>query len=926
MKLTRINILYPILLLALIFFILTFNLIKIEYSSYESLTVMKERVHLSTKLSSIVHQIQRERGLSIAYLVSKDDKFFQDLEKQRKKTDSVINIMKNKISSAIIHIKEVQNIRSMIDKQELNTNEILQYYSNLNDQLLNNIVNIAQNSTSPEITRDLISYSNFLFSKELVGIQRAIGTEIISAPSLKQKQILDFYALIIRQEQYKEKLFKHAPQQYKTKLQLSIDKNTQAKITKMENTILSLEHQSIEDLNAKVWFTTLTKKINNLTLLEEYFSDEIIKNIETELGSVQYTFILNIVLNIVSILTFLFIVIFILQLIKNERKLQKLTNEYIISSTTDTRGLITSASQAFIDISGYNEEELIGHPHNVVRHRDMASEAFKELWKIIKNGDVWVGEVKNKKKNGEYYWTKSSIIPEFDSKNKIIGYTSLRHDITSEKSKEEFMANMSHELRTPLNSIIGFSDILNKQLKDSNHLKYNNRINTSAKVLLKLINDILDLSKIKDSKFTIEPYEFNAYDEIYKYSDTFMGLTSPKNISLEIDIDEKLQGLFFGDWIRISQVILNIISNAIKFTPKDGKIHFIVEYTNNNLLFSVEDNGIGMKKEVQDKIFRPFEQADGSTTRKYGGTGLGLSITQNLVELMKGNISLESSEGVGSKFSITLPLKKIKDLKSQAKVASTETYTNKMYSDHILVAEDNASNQMLIELLLQEFGITCDIVNDGEEAVNKYDPNVHSFILMDENMPKMNGIVAMKILKEKYKKDCGKIISLTANTMSGDKEKFLKLGMDDYLSKPIDLQELEKILSLYAKEEKVASLNNDFEDFDYLVNALELTKEKTNFSEEIIKNLTIRYHKSAIKLLKEFKKGIDTNDFEAIKNSAHNLKSTSQSLNYIEIGKLSEKAESKASKEEAFNYQEVYEAIDTHLRLLKSFIDTQVKG
>ena len=333
----------------------------------------------------------------------------------------------------------------------------------------------------------------------------------------------------------------------------------------------------------------------------------------------------------------------------------------------------------------------------------MASKFFENLWKTLKSREIWEGEIKNRTKDGGHYWVKTTIIPEFDADETIIGYTSIKHDITAQKAKDEFLANMSHELRTPLNSIIGFSNILNKKLQNSQHLSLLKHISSSSKSLLILINDILDLSKIQDSKFTIEPYEFNAYNEILEYSKNFEGLTSQNNINVNITIDKNLNVVLFGDWHRISQIILNIISNAIKFTPKDGLIIYNAAYINGNLILSISDNGIGMSKEVQDKIFKPFEQADGSTTRKYGGTGLGLSITQSLVELMDGKIELESELNKGTIFTITLPLKEVQNSKLQNNNINLSMEDDEnLLSGHILVAEDNKTNQMLIKMLLED--------------------------------------------------------------------------------------------------------------------------------------------------------------------------------------------------------------------------------
>lgn len=364
------------------------------------------------------------------------------------------------------------------------------------------------------------------------------------------------------------------------------------------------------------------------------------------------------------------------------------------------------------------------------------------------------------------------------------------------KVKENFMANMSHELRTPLNAIIGFSSILTRILTDEKHKDFSNKIHTSSQSLLKLINDILDLSKIQDSSFTIEKFEFNAYNEMVRFSEQVEALTMKKRLVFENKLSKNLQAVFFGDWTRINQVCLNLLSNAVKFTPEDGKIVFSGDYKDNLLIISISDNGIGMSKETQNKVFKPFQQADGSTTRKYGGTGLGLSITQNLVELMDGRIELESEEGKGSVFRVLLPLEKCNSSLIEEDTTMVKDKVNSL-GGHILIAEDNETNQMFITILIESFGLTCDVANDGIEALEIYNPDVHALVLMDESMPNMNGIKAMKALQEKYQDKCTPIIALTANAMKGDKERFLELGMDGYVAKPIDQDELYSVIKKY---------------------------------------------------------------------------------------------------------------------------------
>ena len=485
---------------------------------------------------------------------------------------------------------------------------------------------------------------------------------------------------------------------------------------------------------------------------------------------------------------------------KTKQALSKSFNVFsknVIASDSDTQGAITYVSEALCRTSGFSKEELIGQQHSILLHVDNKDTLIEEILDDLKVNTTWAGEIKNTIKGGGFYWTRTAVFPKYDDNNQLVGYSSIWHDITSEKVKDEFMANMSHELRTPLNAIIGFSSILEKKQTEPRNKELSQTIHKSAQSLLGLINNILDLAKIDDSHFTLDTYDFDAYKELSSFSEQFEGLTHKKILNYTVNLDDSLKGVFYGDWDRISQIILNLLSNAIKFTPKDGLIEVSGDYKNDCFTLSVADNGIGMNKEVQDKIFKPFSQADGSTTRKYGGTGLGLSITQNLVELMGGRIELESQEGVGSTFKINLPLERLRDEGTDVEPELSEEDKEDSLEGHILIVEDNKTNQMLVKMLITDFGLTCDVANDGLEAIAIYDPLKHQLVLMDENMPNLNGLEAMKVIREKYKKETTPIIALTANTMKGDRERFLSLGMDEYLPKPIDEDELHKTLKSF---------------------------------------------------------------------------------------------------------------------------------
>ncbi|HFU74336.1 MAG TPA: response regulator, partial [Helicobacteraceae bacterium] len=258
---------------------------------------------------------------------------------------------------------------------------------------------------------------------------------------------------------------------------------------------------------------------------------------------------------------------------------------------------------------------------------------------------------------------------------------------------------------------------------------------------------------------------------------------------------ENTKNMLICDWLRISQIFINILGNAIKFTDDGGIISFDVRYEEGTLHTTISDNGIGMDNETLERIFDSFEQADMSTTRQYGGTGLGLSITKQLVSLMKGSIHATSQKDEGTTFEIAIPLRQDNNCTVKNEANETTESTPLQFSGNILVAEDNKTNQLLITMMLDEYGLACDIANDGVEAVRMCQEKEYDLILMDENMPNMNGIGALhEIRKLGYALP---VVALTANVMKGDEARFLAEGMDAFVPKPIDAKQLEAVLSQY---------------------------------------------------------------------------------------------------------------------------------
>lgn len=368
--------------------------------------------------------------------------------------------------------------------------------------------------------------------------------------------------------------------------------------------------------------------------------------------------------------------------------------------------------------------------------------------------------------------------------------------------KSEFLAAMSHEIRTPLNAILGFVDILRADEKDKERQKRFSIIKNSGATLLTVISDILDFSKIQSGKMILERRKFATKKPFKEVLQLFYEKAVESGIDLKIHFGENLPEFFIGDIVRIKQVTANLLSNAIKFTDKGGEISIRLEFDTlkAELSLSVKDNGVGIDAKNMKKIFQSFTQEDSSTTRKFGGTGLGLSISQALVEAMQGEITVTSELDKGSIFRFVLPLLEAEVSGLNEEVACGEINLLQTLNGNILLVEDNKTNQMLMNVLLGDLGLEVDLAENGLEAVEKFKENKYDLILMDENMPKMSGIEATKIILDLENAKGVKhtpIIALTANALATDRERFLAAGMDEFVSKPIDHEVFIRILHSY---------------------------------------------------------------------------------------------------------------------------------
>ncbi|NMP31287.1 response regulator [Thalassotalea sp. M1531] len=484
----------------------------------------------------------------------------------------------------------------------------------------------------------------------------------------------------------------------------------------------------------------------------------------------------------------------------------------------DRQGIIRRFSTAAVTLFGYQEKELIGKnvkmlmPEHFAKHHDGYLKNYKGERK-----DNMIGksrELLGLRKDGSAFLIELIVTSVFNQKEELfVGLVkdisermqtqsalvkALENSDAANRAKGEFLANMSHEIRTPMNGVYGSLQVLKKQVKEASSVELIDKALFSCKSQLTIINDILDFSKVEAGMLTLEEVPFSFSELVHVVISEINPIAVPKGIEVQYQLDEGAHDSWIGDPVRVKQVLVNLVSNAVKFTQKGSVTIAIAKegITDGQLIFTIQDTGIGMTSEQISRLFKRFEQADTSTTRKFGGTGLGMAITHALVSLMHGRIEVESTLDKGTNFEVSLPLTKADD--SLSTVAEEfEVITPELSDKRILLAEDNRINQKVFLAMIKATNAEVEIVENGKQAVELVDEYRPDFVFMDIQMPEMDGMEACRLIKRKHR--TLPIVALTANVMEQDIKKYQMLGFDDHVGKPIEIQALFRAITTHLK-------------------------------------------------------------------------------------------------------------------------------
>ena len=570
------------------------------------------------------------------------------------------------------------------------------------------------------------------------------------------------------------------------------------------------------------------------------------------------------------------------------------------------------ANQTFYSISGLDEKDVIGSRPRITASSISANNLYDSILTNYKNDSLFEAECTCLNKTGSPFWAiiKSfplnadgekfcvTILKEITIRKKRENELkrALKEAESSKIVKDKFLANMSHEMRTPLNGILGMTQLLESKELDKENSDYVEEIKLSAENLLAIVNDILEFNFLKSTHFKLENRKFNIRKLLHQVVDNVRDKTEEKGLGLELVISENVPDYLVGDSVRFSQIVMNILSNSIKFT-KEGKIAiFVTNRDSKNdkipIELKIKDTGIGISESMIENIFESFSQASKSTSYKFGGTGLGLSLVKQLVGYMDGNVDVESTEGEGTSVFLQIPFylpekaDGFKTLKS-----STADSKRESFSGHkILIVDDYTVNRRIVKGMMKKLGVSADEAEDGTTALEMVDQNHYSAIFMDVHMPGMGGLEATKRIREheeESKRDVP-IIAITASVLDRDIEECKQAGMDGFIAKPFTYDELYNRFKEFIKNGRSSNPNKTGQNSDSSGLDLKNLYELTGGDEDLLKEIMELFLDQTPGLMSNIISHFSRNEYDQVKEFSHTLKPT---FTYVGMEKATELAE-----------------------------------
>ena len=555
---------------------------------------------------------------------------------------------------------------------------------------------------------------------------------------------------------------------------------------------------------------------------------------------------------------------------------------------------------------------------------------------------IWIGKEQHDAlvKSLTVHFTNKKLINQLE--------LAIKSETIANKAKSEFLANMSHEIRTPMNGVLGMIELLQNTDLSTEQCRFAEIIQGSGEALLSIINDILDFSKIEAGKLELESIPFDLKSLIKDIEQMFAMEAQDKGLELVVTVPGEGCSNFMGDPTRIRQVLTNLLANAIKFTEQgEVSIHVNQIKEENNtvtLLISVHDTGIGISSEIRSKLFKPFSQADGSTTRKYGGTGLGLVISSELVSCMGGVLDCDSTLGNGSHFFFTIPLGIVSETETEEPRSDSsrgsigiEENGSLLKIIHALVVEDNETNQEVVFAMLKKLDCEVTLVSNGQEALELLTENSFDLIFMDCQMPVMDGYQATaEIRRREEKEGLGHhipTIALTANVVEGDREKCLSAGMDDYVAKPFKQDDIAEILARWAQG-KVFEMGRDESATGRKIVLSSVDKSVLSAlgdlqmpgKPDILERIILAYFSSSELLVTEMQEALAENDLELLQKSAHSLKSSSANVGALKLSGICKTLEMNCRENTSGNMIDLVSAIGAEFIQVKRILDKEISS